>query len=612
MRHNAFRERIHEAIKDAANDVLRRSPASSGTYAYLKTVAAGTPRPIYNGDDDLEVFMPWIHRLMCYFDLHQIVGMENDHNRTTILHGALSGHAQTWYENSIRMGTRNVHSFPPDFITVLLRLADRFITPAAVTKAQRGFDRITYTKEKGILAYVRELQLISKHILLPIDEYTLRRRIVEAIPSTIRNHLIDLKGLSTSTSSVAEWVEAIARRERELLEKSAFDDNHMNPKRFMSSSSRLTATRATATLPRAANGQRNYQTPARSNDHAPPSGPKVPTKQTVPLSETTCHACGKKGHYRGSKECPKTPTSARIHALGLDQDSEELEAPEDNDEAEETPFEGEDFDGEADYGPIDEEADDNGAGVIIAGFHVASESDDEELEFDTAQLAALATTGEAESDEKLANDLVSSIKEQYETRGSGLKPPFRGPSAKQLKVNEQRTWASNSNAKPNISKGPHPKVRIGRGLSSILKVNGTEAFVCWDSGSELDAISPDFARAIGIKTMAKETPINVRLATKGSKSTTSYEVDVNIDFGGATIDHPLEILNLDRWDMILGSYFCRLYGVVLDYGTETIRFGDGRVLKALSKDEEASTIKSRRGAQKGPAERKVAALSTDD
>ena len=59
--------------------------------------------------------------------------------------------------------------------------------------------------------------------------------------------------------------------------------------------------------------------------------------------------------------------------------------------------------------------------------------------------------------------------------------------------------------------------------------------------------------------MAKETPINVHLATKGSKSTTSYEVNVNIDFGGVTIDHPLEILNLDRWDMILGGYFCRLY-----------------------------------------------------
>jgi hypothetical protein len=48
----------------------------------------------------------------------------------------------------------------------------------------------------------------------------------------IHNSLIDLKGLLTSTLSVAEWVEAIAQRERELLEKAAFDDAFTNPTRF--------------------------------------------------------------------------------------------------------------------------------------------------------------------------------------------------------------------------------------------------------------------------------------------------------------------------------------------------------------------------------------------
>jgi hypothetical protein len=78
-----------------------------------------------------------------------------------------------------------LHAFPPAFIMILLKLAETFVMPAAVTKAQRSFNKITYTKDKGIRAYVRELQMISKHILLPIDEYTLRQRIVEVIPSTI-------------------------------------------------------------------------------------------------------------------------------------------------------------------------------------------------------------------------------------------------------------------------------------------------------------------------------------------------------------------------------------------------------------------------------------------
>ena len=90
--------------------------------------------------------------------------------------------------------------------------------------------------------------------------------------------------------------------------------------------------------------------------------------------------------------------------------------------------------------------------------------------------------------------------------------------------------------------------------------------------------------------MAKESPIKVCLATKGSTSTTSYEVDVNIDLGNTTIDHPLEVLNLDHWDMILGRYFCRCYNVCLNYESNTIRIGD-ITLKASSSDEEASTQK---------------------
>ena len=158
---------LHEAIKDAARNVLRRTPVTAGTYAYLKTIAAGTPLPIYDGEDDLQIFMPWIHCLMRYFDLHQIVGAGHNHTRTTILYGALSGHTEMWYEHSVRTlrtGMRSVHAFPPDFVTILLRLMDQFITPAVVTKAQSGFDKVVYTTTVGIQAYARELERISYYL----------------------------------------------------------------------------------------------------------------------------------------------------------------------------------------------------------------------------------------------------------------------------------------------------------------------------------------------------------------------------------------------------------------------------------------------------------------
>jgi hypothetical protein len=169
--------------------------------------------------------------------------------------------------------------------------------------------------------------------------------------------------------------------------------------------------------------------------------------------------------------------------------------------------------------------------------------------------------------------------------GERYKNPFCGPSAKQLEANEQQTWASNANLTPNMMKGPHQKVQIGCCPTAILKVNGVDAFICFDSGSELDAISPDFARAVGIKPTAKDASIKVCLAMKGSTSTTLYEVEVNIDLGEATLEHPLEVLNLDRWDIILGSYFCDRYNVHIDYEKKVIHIGD-ITIKTLSKDEE--------------------------
>jgi hypothetical protein len=266
------------------------------------------------------------------------------------------------------------------------------------------------------------------------------------------------------------------------------------------------------------------------------------------------------------------------------------------------------FDGDADVEFADFESDNNtGSGAIIANFHIASESGNE---VDIAQVAQLATTSETEHDQKITNELVSSIKEQYETWGSGIKTPFCGPSAKQLKANEQQMWASNANLKPNMTKGPHQKVQIGHCPTAVLKVNGVNAFVYFDSGSELDTILPDFARAIGIKPMAKDASIKIRLATKGSTSTTSYEVEVNIDLGEATLEHPLEVLNFDCWDIILGSYFCDCYNVCIDYKKKVVHIGD-ITIKTLSKDEEASTSRNH-GAQKSSMEPKVTAITADD
>ncbi|KAF8305089.1 hypothetical protein DL93DRAFT_2033215, partial [Clavulina sp. PMI_390] len=121
----------------------------------------------------------------------------------------------------------------------------------------------------------------------------------------------------------------------------------------------------------------------------------------------------------------------------------------------------------------------------------------------------------------------------------------------------------------------------------LANVNGVEAFICFDTGSEVDAMTQEFANVAKLSFSTKQTPLRLRLATKGSLAQTSYEVQPVFDFGNSQLRHDIDIVNLDRWDVILGSPFCNQYGVVLNFKDRTVSW-DGITIKALTSDEEAA------------------------
>ena len=556
----------------------------------MKNVAANTPIPTYSGDDDLEIFMRWLQDFLAYIDINELVGETNDYHRVLTTRLTLKGAAATWYDNTIQKAALHRAPEPISFQDVILRLADSFITPAAATRAQQSFDRVIYVRKKGIRAYVRELQMLSYHVLTPIDEYTLRKQIIDIIPSSIRNMLIDYKGLSVSTSSVAEWVDAIDLRERELLEREAYESlnstrTHAGPSQ-RANPSRSGQPHVSANAPRqGASSSRTYADPARNstNDRAAPTGPHVAPRQRVPLEEVTCHACGRRGHYHGSRECPKTPSSARLHALNVE--GGRMESPTPDSDPEDDNFDGVEYDGDADP---DLEGDDNqddqaeveNLGVVIASIH-AAESD---IEIEADDVSRMATMAATDGDEALANEILQEVKDQYELRGSGLKTRPQGPTPKQLKAEAEQPRASNSNVRTSRKEPPRYEDEDRRGLTTIVKINGVDAYTCWDTGSQLDCVSPDFIRASSIPPQSRATPLKIHLGTKGSSSATSYEVSPLLEVGNLRATHRLDVVNLHKWDLVLGSVFCNKHKVVLDYGTRQIHFGD-TVIPALDDED---------------------------
>ena len=230
-----------------------------------------------------------------------------------------------------------------------------------------------------------------------------------------------------------------------------------------------------------------------------------------------------------------------------------------------------------------------GTGAIIASVHVDEDEVDDDMVVYSAAMAATSTS-KPSNDAAIATKLLKSVKEDYEVRGSGVKPRPIGKTKEQLKANSSKEWASNSNVKPAKPGLDDAKPVNRQGLPAIIKINGVEAYTCWDSGSELDAISSDFTRAVGIKPTPKKNSLRIRLGTKGSESATSYESTPVLDFGNTKVIRSLDVVNLDRWDVLLGNPFCNQYGVVLDYKNRTIRFGNTTV-KALSRDEEMAVRK---------------------
>ena len=80
------------------------------------------------------------------------------------------------------------------------------------------------------------------------------------------------------------------------------------------------------------------------------------------------------------------------------------------------------------------------------------------------------------------------------------------------------------------------------------------------SGSEEVLLSPEFTRAMGIKTFSLEKPIALQLACIGSQSMINYGTHVTIKLGCKVVEEYFDIANVEHYNAILGTPFLRKNG----------------------------------------------------
>ncbi|KZT63163.1 hypothetical protein DAEQUDRAFT_645421, partial [Daedalea quercina L-15889] len=117
-------------------------------------------------------------------------------------------------------------------------------------------------------------------------------------------------------------------------------------------------------------------------------------------------------------------------------------------------------------------------------------------------------------------------------------------------------------------------------------INGLQALVLLDSGSTTDSISPDFARVAGIAAFELENPAILQLGCVGSRSRINYGANVPVLWGTFRGEVYFDVVNLDRYDAVLGTPFMRKFGVCLDFSQSVIRIGQHAIPALLPQEEE--------------------------
>ena len=147
-----------------------------------------------------------------------------------------------------------------------------------------------------------------------------------------------------------------------------------------------------------------------------------------------------------------------------------------------------------------------------------------------------------------------------------------------------------------------------RCMAALVKVNGLEAYALLDTGSTTVSITHDFARVAKLQVMQLQNPVPLQLGTVGSRSMINFGAKARLELGPAREnDAYMDVVNIDRYDMIVGTPFMRRHGLALDFEKDALTIR-GVVIPTLSSGQEDLMLAKKRAYRpraldvpKGPA-----------
>ena len=289
-----------------------------------------------------------------------------------------------------------------------------------------------------------------------------------------------------------------------------------------------------------------------------------------------CYACGKPGHYANDPKCERYG-KPRLFAIREDDSIEDSEhpnvpPPEDEDEVND---------------PIPELLEmDNSDKESSDGEYADLDDYDEpymgRLEEDDDFFGAISLTKPfAETDSVMdpmegAGPAISLEDEFDEGLFPSLNPknhPYRMDDDILMALDSGHTNEDNSSSlNYRVKKSSRPMKRPNRGdpkdrkpITVLMEIGGHPALTLMDSGCTIEALSPAHVHLTNGKVYQLTDQHSLQLGTVGSRAKFNFGTTMKTSYGGIDEDVYFDIVNIDRYDAIVGTRFMRKHGIQLDF-----------------------------------------------
>ncbi len=569
-------ERTDDMVRNEINNALQAAELRSDVVNVGKLMKI--PLPEYSGGESMDAYMKFLRELLLYLLNYNLMKPDSDAHRVGILGVTLKDRALRWYQHTINLNADGKWNFQ----SAMIELKRHFVKDVSARDAAVRFDRLKQ-KNKTVADLKKELERLSQLMIQRPSEYDMKRRFLDALKPEISGAVLCF-GLNPESTDL----EILFEKANAIEQGQLYEESHRNERM---SRNLITGSHKPSNKP---SSGKSTVTPRKTFVKKPTKDGKDDKPIDSSSKSVECYNCKKKGHI--SKDCPKKTGRSRRSANAEPADQEdEAEAQANAADAESS--------GSEDSEPHHNDLSDDQSEDQVEN---NADSDDLSLNDWCPQACAVRPCPELSDDE---DDTINYVEPQSHKR-SGLvdwslmpgscveyedtpsvnghvqidNPEFTMWDCRTIRIVEDHERMESCKANETNSElvayrqratkdfGP---LRVGDGpkrdfkrlgvIEGYMRINGHRAHVLLDGGSTLDMISANFASVLALEMFQLKKPIKLQMATSGSRSSINHGARAELQVGEFKQMRYFDVVNLDRYNVILGTPFLKEHKIILNY-----------------------------------------------